>query len=112
MSALASRSYEDVEAELRPLTVIQDPPIDRVDDVWKIRASVDAFVHLGHRIGPDDLDRLRQVVTGIFSRVALPPDPDAPFTLTPPPSAIIVFGYVMVWRLPYCRSRRYTIKLG
>ena len=49
VSSLAGgRDYDAYEADLRPFTRLQDPPIDRVQSVWKIRAPVDAFVHLEH----------------------------------------------------------------
>lgn len=52
--------YEQVEAPLRKLAKLQDPPIDHIDDVWTMRASVDAFVHLGHLIGPEHLNQFWQ----------------------------------------------------
>jgi hypothetical protein len=73
--------YEEIESHLRPLVRLKDPPIDRVDDVWKMRAPVNAFVHLGHLIGADDLKRLKTAATRVFGRVIDPPDPDALFRL-------------------------------
>ncbi|MDR3469928.1 MAG: hypothetical protein P4M07_28710 [Xanthobacteraceae bacterium] len=84
LSRLANgRSYAEFEADLRPFTRLQDPPIDRVGDVWKIRAPVDAFVHLGHLIGVDDLQRLKNAATDVFSRVEESPNPDDLFQLKP-----------------------------
>lgn len=69
LARLASvHEYGEFESKLRSLTKLQDPPIDRVQDVWKLRASVDAFVYLGHLIGTDDLSRLKEAVTLVFSR--------------------------------------------
>jgi hypothetical protein len=84
VSGLAGgRRYSEFEADLLPFARLQDPPIDRAGEVWKIRAPVDAFVHLGHLIGTDDLDRLRQAATQVFSRIEERPSPDDLFQLEP-----------------------------
>lgn len=77
-------SYEEIEAPLRGLTKLKDPPIDRVDDVWAMRSSVDAFVHLGHLIGGEHLARYAEQAKVVFSRVIEPPKADEVFRLTPP----------------------------
>lgn len=59
--------YEDVEAPLRKLARLQDAPVDRYDDVWAMRASVDAFVHLGHLIGPEHLAQFKTAAITVFS---------------------------------------------
>lgn len=51
----ASPTYDAFEAPLRALAALRDPPIDRVDDVWAMRAPVDAFMQLGHLVGSLDL---------------------------------------------------------
>ncbi len=66
--------YEQVEAPLRKLAKLQDPPVDHIDDVWTMRASVDAFVHLGHLIGAEHLDRFRDAATSVFSKISEPPN--------------------------------------
>jgi hypothetical protein len=73
--------YEKVEAPLRKLTKLQDPPVDRVGDVWAMRASVDAFVYLGHLIGPKHLEQFAVAATAVFSRIAAPPKADEVFRL-------------------------------
>lgn len=81
LSDLASgQQYDDYESKLQRFTRANDPPIDRVMDVWKMRAPVDAFVHLGHRIGAGDLSRLRRAVHTVFSMIEAPPDPDTRFS--------------------------------
>ncbi|WP_152033817.1 XRE family transcriptional regulator [Paracidovorax avenae] len=65
-------TYEEVEAPLRRLTKLKDSPIDRVDDVWAMRSSVDAFVHLGHLIGSEHLARFAEQANVVFSRVLAP----------------------------------------
>jgi hypothetical protein len=71
--------YEKVEAPLRKLSKLQDPPVDRVGDVWAMRASVDAFVYLGHLIGPKHLEQFTAAATAVFSRIAPAPRPDEVF---------------------------------
>lgn len=75
--------YETVEAPLRKLAKLQDPPVDRVGDVWAMRASVDAFVYLGHLIGPKHLEQFTAAVTAVFSRIAPTPKPDELFRPQP-----------------------------
>lgn len=68
--------YAQVEAPLRKLTKLQDPPIDHVGDVWSMRASVDAFVQLGHLIGQEHLDQFKIAADIVFSKVQEPPNAD------------------------------------
>lgn len=70
------KNYEEIEAYLRPLTHLTDPPIDRIEDVWKMRAPVDAFVYLGHMIGADDLRRLKEAAIAVFGKIEDLPNPD------------------------------------
>ncbi|MFH1813539.1 MAG: hypothetical protein ABIF28_05140 [Pseudomonadota bacterium] len=65
--------YENVEGPLRRLARLQDPPVDRVGDVWSMRSSVDAFVHLAHLLGPKHLERFAAAATAVFSKVGDPP---------------------------------------
>jgi hypothetical protein len=65
--------YENVEAPLRKLARLQDPPVDRVGDVWSMRASVDAFVHLGSLLGPKHLDSFKEAAIAVFSQISEPP---------------------------------------
>lgn len=76
-------TYEEVEAPLRGLTKLTDPPIDRVDDVWAMRSSVDAFVHLGHLIGGEHLARFAEQARAVFSQVIVPPKAEEIFRLSP-----------------------------
>ena len=68
--------YDAVEAPLRKLTKLKDPPVDHISDVWAMRASVDAFVHLGHLVGPEHLIRFSAAVTEVFSYIAPMPKAD------------------------------------
>lgn len=76
-------TYEEVEAPLRSLTKLKDPPIDRVDDVWSMRSSVDAFLHLGHLIGPEHLTRFADQARAVFGEVIEPPKADETFQPAP-----------------------------
>lgn len=78
-SIAGCNEYETVEAPLRKLTKLRDPPIDVVGDVWAMRASVDAFVCLGHLIGAEHLRRFSQAATAVFSRISPVPTPDEVF---------------------------------
>jgi hypothetical protein len=60
-------NYDQYEAELRPMLKMQDPPIDRELSVWKVRAPVDVFAHLGHLVGAEDLTRLQIAARLVFS---------------------------------------------
>ncbi|MEQ1835636.1 MAG: hypothetical protein ABL862_04200 [Candidatus Nitrotoga sp.] len=73
--------YEEVEVNLRPLTQLTDPPIDHIEDVWQMRAPVDAFVYIGHLIGAEDLKRLKAAATAVFGKIIDPPRPDELFSL-------------------------------
>ncbi len=74
LCTLAERpQYDQVEAPLRALTKLRDSPIDHVGDVWSMRASVDAFVHLGHLIGQEHLDRFTGALTAVFSKILSAP---------------------------------------
>jgi len=61
--------YDVYEETLHPMLKLQDPPIDREGDVWKIRAPVDAFVHLGHLISTRDLENLQIVTADVFAEI-------------------------------------------
>lgn len=81
LSQLAGRSYREFESSLRPLIPLEDPPLDKEGSVWKIRAPVDAFIQLGHLVGPEDLERLRDAAGAVFSQIRPPPNPNDPFKL-------------------------------
>lgn len=78
------KKYADYEKTLHPFLRFPDPPIDQEGAVWKIRAPVDAFVHLAYLIGRGDLDTLQKIATTVFGEhdpsLDLPAD-DRAFTL-------------------------------
>ncbi|MGB4063929.1 MAG: hypothetical protein WBK19_08905 [Azonexus sp.] len=71
--------YDNVEAPLRRLARLQDPPVDRVGDVWSMRASVDAFVNMAHLLGPKHLERFKEAAIAVFSQVVEPPKAEEVF---------------------------------
>ncbi len=75
-------NYFKCEDALRSFLMMQDPPIERVGDVWKVRAPVDSFLNLAPFIGSSDLERLHKVATKVFSEIDpaldLPPE-DRPY---------------------------------
>lgn len=75
--------YSRFESSLHPLERLQDPPVDLEGGVWKVRAPVDAFVHLAYLIGRIDLNRLRDAATAVFSEYDPSldlPDAERPFS--------------------------------
>lgn len=61
-------SYPRFESKIRNMTEFNDPPIDRVSDVWQIRSPVDAFPYFTSLIGEEELEKLRNAATQVFSR--------------------------------------------
>ncbi len=78
-SLAAANEYSAFEAPLRTFAKLQDPPIDYVADVWVLRASVDAFVNVGHLIGPEHLARFAEAAKAVFSKTVEPPKADEVF---------------------------------
>jgi hypothetical protein len=62
-------SYTAFENSMLPYARMQDPPLQREGTVWKVRAPVDAFVHLAALIGNADLERLATAVERVFSEL-------------------------------------------
>ncbi|CAM8670445.1 hypothetical protein MCEMSHM24_01741 [Comamonadaceae bacterium] len=72
----SEKEYAACEAPLRQLAKLQDPPIDYITDVWALRASVDAFVNLGHLIGVEHLERFSKAAKAVFGKAIEPPKAD------------------------------------
>lgn len=68
-------SYDAVEKPLRALRKLTDPPIDREDSVWKVRAPVDAFTYIGEHLGEDDLKAFAELASEVFGEIVAPPKP-------------------------------------
>jgi hypothetical protein len=77
--ALAGQeSYAAYEKTLLRFIGTEDPPLEREDDAWTVRAPVDAFVLLGSLIARDDLRKFEEVVSSVFGELdpalELPPE--------------------------------------
>jgi hypothetical protein len=78
-------NYFVYEGKLRRFLSEADPPLDQEGTVWKVRAPMDAFIHVGHLIGPEHIESLRSVMSAVFSRIEADPDPDEIVQLSRPP---------------------------
>lgn len=58
--------YEAYEELLLPYLKMEDPPLERVGDVWQVRAPIDALLHLGHLVGNKDFAQFELVVRTVF----------------------------------------------
>jgi len=76
----ASPDYSSFESSLLPTLTLTDPPMDRVEDVWKVRAPVDAFMFYGHLVGEADLERLRQAAIKVLGHKAKEPSREEKFS--------------------------------
>lgn len=61
-----AETYDAFEAPLRKYLAQADSPLECVGDVWQLRAPVDAFAHMAHLIGKEQLDRLGQCIGAVF----------------------------------------------
>ncbi|NTF66049.1 hypothetical protein [Rhizobium rhizogenes] len=66
----AGASYDSVEALLRPFLTRSDSPIERASSIWKLRAPVDALLHLSSFIGDEHLPRLEEAARLVFANSA------------------------------------------
>jgi len=68
VQALAgTATYEEYEGKLLPYVRMEDPPLERVGQVWNVRAPVDAFVHLAYLLGREHLERMEKAFGTVFS---------------------------------------------
>lgn len=79
----AAPQYAAYEKQLRKFSNDPDPPLDREGTAWKVRAPMDAFIHIGHLIGPESLEALRPVLTSVFGRLDPEHDPDEELVFPP-----------------------------
>lgn len=72
-SLAGETNYVAVEAPIRQTLNMSDPPFDKVEQVWQVRAAVDAFPYYGHLIDENDLQRLKAAAIRVLGhQVALP----------------------------------------
>lgn len=72
--------YSTVETLIRPTLTMSDPPFDKVEQVWQIRAAVDAFPHYGHLVDDSDLERFKAAVVQVLSHQTVEPTEDEKFS--------------------------------
>ena len=67
MSRLADRPYEEIERDLRSLSLLDDAPIVSIGDVWKAKSSLELLHLFGDRITSSELDRFFELARQILS---------------------------------------------
>lgn len=75
------QSYTDLDSLLMPTLALADRPIDKVAEVWQVRAPVDAFYFYGQQVTDVDLNRLRDAIVKVFSHATPQPSRDEIFSL-------------------------------
>ena len=73
--------YAQLDARLRPFLSDADPPFDLEGTVWKVRAPMDAFIHIGRRIGAAEAELLRAAMLKVFGRLEPETSPDDVFQI-------------------------------
>jgi hypothetical protein len=84
LSSLSQKPYDETEDELLRFLVMQDSPIERIENLWATKAPVDAFLHLAHRIGRRHLEQFKAALIAVFQMAVAshkPPTADEPFVL-------------------------------
>ncbi|MFJ3053496.1 hypothetical protein [Pseudomonas nitroreducens] len=76
------QAYADLDSVLMPTLSLSDRPIDKVAEIWQVRAPVDAFYFYGQQVTDADLNRFRDAILKVFSHVPTPPSRDEKFSLT------------------------------
>jgi hypothetical protein len=65
-----------VEGGVRTFLRDADPPFDLEGTVWKVRAPMDAFMRVGHLIGPQESELLRRAMLTVFGEIEPEVEPD------------------------------------
>lgn len=84
LSSLSQKPYDDTEDDLLEFLVMQDSPLERIDNLWATRAPVDAFLHLAHRVGRRHLEQFKAALIAVFETAVAahkPPTAEEPFIL-------------------------------
>jgi hypothetical protein len=66
VSRLADRPYEQIERELRSLSLIDDSPVISIADVWKAKSPLELLFFFGDRITNGELDRFFELAREIL----------------------------------------------
>lgn len=84
LSWLSQKPYDETEDDLLKFLVMQDSPIERIENLWATKAPVDAFLHLAHRVGRRHLEQFKAALIAVFQTAVAshkPPTADQPFVL-------------------------------
>lgn len=84
LSSLSQKPYDETEDELLRFLVMQDSPIERIENLWATRAPVDAFLHLAPLVGRRHLEQFKAALSAVFQTAVAshkPPTADEPFVL-------------------------------
>lgn len=80
VASLGGSDYLSVERPVRATLGMSDPPFDTVDDVWQVRAPVDAFPYYGHLVDEEDLVRLKNAVVKVLGHQVTRPSAEERFS--------------------------------
>jgi len=79
-SLAGGTDYVAVEAPIRQTLNMSDPPFDKVEQVWQVRAAVDAFPHYGHLVDENDLLRLKAAAIRVLGHEVARPSAEEKFS--------------------------------
>jgi hypothetical protein len=63
------KDYESVESQLQPLLWVDESPLRRVDELWTLSASADAFQLMARHLTIAHLNRFKAVFREVFGRI-------------------------------------------
>jgi hypothetical protein len=72
--------YVAVEKPIRQTLYMSDPPFDKVEQVWQVRAAVDAFPYYGHLVDEHDLQRLKAAAIRVLGHQVARPSAEEKFS--------------------------------
>lgn len=79
-SLAGGTDYVAVEAPIRQTLHMSDPPFDKVESVWQVRAAVDAFPYYGHLVDENDLRRLKDAAVRVLGHQVTQPTANEKFS--------------------------------
>ncbi len=97
VTKIAGRPYEELERDLRALSVMEDAPVVYIGRVWKAKAPIELLVLFGPQLTTAQLDRFFEVLRSIL--VDRDPELDVPqenryaasmFGKTRPQSSLVI----------------------
>lgn len=61
--------YDNIERQLHEYQLMDEPPLQRVGEMWTLTAPVDAFQLIARRLTTADLERFRDAFREVFGRI-------------------------------------------